>query len=150
MVDIRHLAIVAAALSVFGAHVAAAQHVWHAVRTLMPGDVVRNDDVVAQPASRRVRDAMPATSPIVGLEVKRRIYQGYDISEHDVGAVTIVKASTMVTLLWKSGGLTLQLSGRALDAGAMGDEVRVLNPDTLRTIRGTVVGEGTVEVRTIN
>lgn len=150
MRNIRHIAIIAVALGVLGGHVARADDVWHAVRTLIPGDIVRGEDIVAQPPSGRVRDTMPATSPIVGLEVKRRIYQGYDISGHDVGAVTVVKASTPVTVLWKSGDLTLELSGRALDAGAVGDEVRVLNPASLRTIRGTVLGEGMVEVRAMN
>lgn len=125
---------------------ATAQEVWHAVHTLVPGDVVRNADVSIETSSGRVQDAVPATTQIVGLEVKRRIYAGHDVAARDVGTPTAVKAGTMITVLWKSGDLSLELGGRALDAGSIGDEIRVLNPTSLRTIRGTVVGDGMVEV----
>jgi flagella basal body P-ring formation protein FlgA len=55
----------------------------------------------------------------------------------------------MVTVRWKSGDLSLEMQGRALDAGAVGDEIRIMNPASLRTIRGTVVGEGMVEVKSV-
>ena len=41
----------------------------------------------------------------------------------------------------------LVMQGNALDPGAIGDQIRVLNPATSRTVRGTVTGEGIVEVR---
>ncbi|HQT75715.1 MAG: flagella basal body P-ring formation protein FlgA [Rhodospirillales bacterium 20-64-7] len=145
MTRIRSLYFAGAALLAL-CQVAAAEDVWHAVHTLVPGDIVRGDDVVAQAPSGRQRNIMPASAKIIGLEVKRRIYAGHDVDEQDVGAVTAVKASTTVTVLWKRGNLSLELEGRALDAGAIGDEVRVLNPVSLRTIRGTVTGEGIVEV----
>ncbi|MFL5284837.1 MAG: flagellar basal body P-ring formation chaperone FlgA [Rhodopila sp.] len=139
-------ALVALALVVAG-RTAAAEDVWHAVRSLAPGDIVRSEDVTPQAPFGRVRNAMPSAAAIVGLEVKRRIYAGRDIAQTEVGAITAVKASTMVTVLWKSGDLSLELQGRALEAGAIGDEIRILNPTSLRTIRGTVVGESMVEVK---
>jgi flagellar basal body P-ring formation protein FlgA len=108
---------------------------------------VRSDDVKSQTPSGRVPDALPSATEIVGLEVRRRIYAGHDVAARDVGTLTAVKAGAMITVLWKSGDLSLELGGRALDAGSIGDEVRVLNPASLRTIRGTVVSQGTVEVR---
>ena len=67
--------------------------------------------------------------------------------ERDVGPVSAVKANTPVTVMWRSGGLALDMEGRALETGAVGDEIRVLNPGTSRTIRGVVVGEGMIEVQ---
>ncbi len=58
-----------------------------------------------------------------------------------------MKANTPVTVMWRSGGLALDMEGRALETGAVGDEIRVLNPGTSRTIRGVVVGEGMIEVK---
>ena len=63
------------------------------------------------------------------------------------GPRSAVKASTPVDVIWKVGGLSLELDGRALEDGALGDEMRVLNPMSSRTIRGKVVGDGMVEIR---
>ena len=126
---------------------AGAQEVWHAVRNLLPGDIVRSDDVTAQVDTRPVTDAVPATRDVTGLEVKRRVYAGRDLTKRDVGTRTAVKANTTVTVLWTSGDISLELEGRALEDGAVGDEIRVLNPASSRTIRGTVVGDGMVEMK---
>ncbi len=126
---------------------AIAGDVWHATRTLLPGDTVQAEDVAAGAATRPLPDAIPASRNIAGLEVKRRIYENRVLTTRDVGARSAVKASTPVDVIWKVGGLSLELDGRALEDGALGDEVRVLNPMSSRTIRGKVVGDGMVEIR---
>jgi flagellar basal body P-ring formation protein FlgA len=147
MSGLRTASVAVGCLLLFAAQTAVAQQVWRAVHTLVPGDLVRSDDVTAQTPSGRVQDAIPSTTPIIGLEVKRRLYAGHDVAGRDVGSRTAIKAGTMITVLWKSGDLSLSLGARALDAGSVGDEIRVLNPASLRTIRGIVVGEGMVEVK---
>jgi flagella basal body P-ring formation protein FlgA len=124
-----------------------AADVWHATRTLLPGDIVRAEDVVAQTPVRPVPEALSASQPVVGLEVKRRLLDGRALTERDVGPRSAVKSNSSVEVIWKTGGLSLELSGRALETGAIGDEIRVLNTMTSRTIRGTVVGDGMVELR---
>ena len=124
-----------------------ADDVWHATRTLMPGDTVRSDDVVAHAPVRPVPDAVPVSKVVIGLEIKRRLSDGRVLTVRDVGPRSAVKSSTPVNVVWKEGALSLELSGRALEAGAVGDEIRVLNTMTSRTIRGTVVGDGMVEIR---
>jgi flagella basal body P-ring formation protein FlgA len=143
----RCLAVAVCLLSLLAGRSAVAEEVWHATHTLVPGDVVRSDDVASQAPSGRITDAVPASSDIIGLEVKRRIYSGHEVTARDVGPRSAVKASTNVTVLWRSGEMSLELEGRALEAGAIGDEIRVLNPASLRTIRGTVVGDGMVEIK---
>ncbi len=124
-----------------------ADDVWHATRTLMPGDTVRAEDVVAHAPVRPVPDAVPSSQVVVGLEVKRRLSDGRVLSQRDVGPRSAVKSNTPVNVVWKAGALSLELGGRALEGGAVGDEIRVLNTMTSRTIRGTVVGDGMVEIR---
>jgi flagella basal body P-ring formation protein FlgA len=41
----------------------------------------------------------------------------------------------------------MAMEGRAMESGAIGDEVRVLNTASGRTIRGTVAGDGMIEMR---
>ena len=124
-----------------------AQEVWHATHTLMPGDIVRQEDVMANPLLRPYPGALPSSAVIVGLEVKRYVSANRPLVERDVGPPSAVKANTPVTVMWRAGGLALDMEGRALETGALGDEIRVLNPGTSRTIRGIVVGEGMIEVK---
>jgi len=124
-----------------------AEDVWHAARTLMPGDIVRQEDVVANPLLRPYPGALPTSTPIVGLEVKRYVSVKRPLVERDVGPRSAVKANTPVTVMWKMGELSLEMEGHSLESGALGDEIRVLNPGTSRTIRGTVVGDGMIEVQ---
>jgi flagellar basal body P-ring formation protein FlgA len=147
MPKIRNIGAAGGLVLLLAGQLADAQEVWRATRTLAPGDVVRGDDVTQQLPSGRVIDAMPSTSDIVGMEVKRRVYAGHDVAVRDVGTRSAVKAGTNVTVLWRSGDMSLELEARAVEAGAIGEEIRVLNPASLRTIRGTVVGDGMVEVK---
>jgi len=146
MLSLRHSL---AALMITAAVPAHAEDVWHATHALMPGDIVQPADIAAEPLQRVWPGALPASTPILGLEVKHYISPTRPLVDRDVGPRSLVKANTSVTVLWREGGLSLELNGRALEDGANGDEVRVLNPTTSRTIRGFVVGEGMVEVRTM-
>lgn len=120
---------------------------WYATHTLMPGDIVQPDDVVTKTPPRPLPDLLPSDRPVAGLEVKRRVYADRALTERDVGPRNAVKANTPVTVLFKAGALVLELQGRALESGALGDEVRVLNTDSSRTVRGVVTGDGMVELR---
>jgi flagella basal body P-ring formation protein FlgA len=126
---------------------AAAEDAWVATHNLMPGDILRSDDISAQPIVQPAPDAVPATRELTGLEIKRRVYVGHPLGTRDIGAPTVVKANMPVDVHWQSGELTLVMRGNALEPGALGDQIRVLNPATSRTVRGTVTGEGIVEVR---
>lgn len=122
------------------------QQAWYVTRELLPGDIVNSDDVTTKPTPRPLPDLLPTDHNVVGLSAKRRLYPGRALTESDVGPPSAVKASTPVEVLWRMGSLTLELQGEALESGAIGDEVRVLNTATSRTLRGKVTGEGVVEV----
>lgn len=126
---------------------ALAADVWYATHNLLPGDILQDGDVAARPPGRMTFEPVLATTEVIGQEVKRRVYMGHDLSTHDIGPRTVVKANTDVEVVWRSGRLSLELTGKALESGALGDDVRVLNTDTSRTIRGVVIGEQLVEVR---
>ena len=49
------------------------QDVWHTTRVLLPGDVIRQDDIVAQPVPRPLPEALFADRDIVGQQIKRRV-----------------------------------------------------------------------------
>ncbi|MBK1659942.1 flagellar basal body P-ring formation chaperone FlgA [Paracraurococcus ruber] len=128
---------------------AAAGDVWHAARTLQAGDTLRGDDITpAEPPGVRPRQGLIETERrIVGLEVKRRVPAGQPITERDVGERDLVRAGQPVRVFWKNGGMSLELQGKALEGGALGNTVRVHNPQSGRTFRASVVADGTAEVQ---
>jgi flagella basal body P-ring formation protein FlgA len=126
---------------------AAAEDAWVATHNLMPGDILRSDDIQAQSLPQPAPDALPASRELAGLEVKRRVYLGRPLGARDVGPPIVIKANAPVDVYWQSGDLTLVMQGNALEPGAVGDSIRVLNPTTSRAVRGIVTGQGTVEIR---
>ena len=139
--------IMGAAILCAAAGPAAAEEAWVATHNLMPGDILRADDMQSQSLAQPAPDALPATRDLTGLEVKRRVYLGHPLGARDVGAPIVVKANAAVDVYWQAGDLTLVMQGNALEPGAVGDSIRVLNPTTERAVRGIVTAQGTVEIR---
>ena len=123
-----------------------AEDILVATRTLAPGDIVQHEDVMAQAPVRVRPDAVPASRDVTGLEVKRRVTAGQTLTTRDVGQRSVVKANASVNVIWNAGTLSLAMQGRALESGGVGDEIRVLNTTTSRTVRGRITEQGTVEV----
>ena len=128
---------------------ASAEEIWFATHNLLPGDVLRDGDLEARTPARPVGAGVPVDRVLTGLEIRRRVYANHPIDTRDTGPVTVIKANTPVEVRWETGTLSLTMQGRALEPGAIGDEIRVLNPLTSQTVRGTVQEDGTVEVRGI-
>ena len=123
------------------------QDVWHTTRVLLPGDVIRPDDIVAHPVPRPLPQALSSDRDLVGQQIKRRVQADRPLTEPDVGPRIAVLASTPVTVLWSNGSLRMEMQGRAEESGALGDEIRVLNTSSGQTIRSIVTGDGMTEVR---
>ena len=124
--------------------VARADTVWYATHLLEPGAVVHAGDVEARTPRWQVAGALPATQAIEGLEMRRRVLGGHELSTRDVGPPLLVQANAPVVVLWRTDGLAMEMSGRALEAGSAGEVIRILNTGSSRTIRGTVQPDGTV------
>jgi hypothetical protein len=59
-------------------------------------------------------------------------------------AARLVKRGQTATLTWEQGGIRVVLPVTCLDAGGLGQFVRVRFPNAGRTLRAEVVGEGTL------
>lgn len=140
----KYVVVLAAALLGTPAY---AGEAWVAKHNLSPGDILRSDDAEVKSLPQASPDAVPTTRDLVGMEIKRRVYSGHPIGSRDIGQPTVVKVNSPVQVRWAMGDIALSMRGNALEAGGIGDQIRVLNPTTSRTIRGTVLSDGTVEVR---
>ena len=59
----------------------------------------------------------------------------------------LVQRSEPVTLVYEVPGVVLTLRGKAIDGGAEGDTISVMNEQSKRVVQGTIVGPGRVAIR---
>lgn len=118
-------------------------------RPIGAGEIIRREDVqlVALPASRLAPGTVADLDRLIGKASRRPLAAQRPIRTTDVAAPVLVARNSVVTVrVSGQNGLTLAMTGRALDEGAEGDRVRVLNTRSSKQIEGIVVGAGLVEV----
>jgi flagella basal body P-ring formation protein FlgA len=69
---------------------------------------------------------------------------GQAVRTADLMKPEIVKQNETVTITYQRPGIVLSIRGKALESGAEGDVVNVLNVQSKRTIQTTVTGPGRV------
>lgn len=112
-----------------------------AARTIRAGTVLAADDLAFSPRDDFGPGAtFESMSGVVGREARVSIYAGRPIRPGEIGAPTIIDRNAIVKLSFKLGALVIETEGRALDAGGLGDRIRVMNLDSRRTVSGTVAG----------
>jgi len=109
---------------------------------LAPGDFV----VVERDAARLQRDVVRDVSEVVGLRTKRSLRKDRTFRSSQVESVPIVERGDRVQIVLQSGSLVINSIGKAKEAGAYGDLIRVVNTDSRREISGRVDQEGRVHV----
>lgn len=119
-------------------------------RALARGDVVKASDVTIErrPKSELTGEPVALASDVVGLAARRPVRLGAALRTADLMKPELVQRNETVTLLYQVPGVVVTLRGKALDSGAEGDTVNVLNVESKRTVQGIVTGLGRVTVST--
>src|SRR4051794_21183465 len=117
-------------------------------RGLNRGDVVKASDVAIErrPKLEIRGDVTGSTAGLIGLAAKRALRAGDVARAADLMKPEIVQRNESVTLVYEAPGLVLTMRGKALETGALGDTVNVLNIQSKRTVQGTISGPGQVSV----
>lgn len=82
----------------------------------------------------------------LGRVVKRRLAPASVLSGAMIESPRLVERGQEVTLISGTGGIRVQVRGKALMDGAAGDRIRVRNPRSQRIVEGTVMSAGVVQV----
>lgn len=85
-------------------------------------------------------------SELAGMAARRALPADQPVRRQDLERPRLVQRNVLVTLVYETAGLSLKVSGRALDHGAKGDTVAVLNTRSKRTVHGVVHGPGLVAI----
>lgn len=113
-----------------------------------PGEVITksNIEMLEVPARRLGYNVVASAADLIGYTPKRTIQPGQPVRSTDIQRPELVAKGAMVTMSVASPGMTLTATGRAVEGGAAGDVIAVMNTQSRRTIQATVIGQNRVEV----
>jgi flagella basal body P-ring formation protein FlgA len=117
-----------------------------ATRRMLPGDVIGPGDVQAgriRASAIRAEVARSATQA-VGMALHHVVGPGAPFVLADLVRPTAVEKGKTVQMVLEAPGLSLSAQGVAVDSGAIGERIRVLNPQSRAMIEAEVIGAGRV------
>ncbi len=103
-------------------------------------------DWIELPERRVNRTMVLDVEQLVGMEVQRPLKAGQPLRISDVRHPLMVEKGSLVTMTVVNGALSLSATGKAMQDGAMGETIRLINTSTNRMIEAKVTGAGTVTV----
>ena len=116
-----------------------------AINTLSRGTVISRSDINILPEyNESVEDVL---RQYVGMQTTRVVYAGHPLALSNLAPQTLVKRNKLVTLIYEKSGLSIATVGRAMDEGAHGDLVSVLNMSSKLRVQGVVTGPDQVSVQ---
>jgi flagella basal body P-ring formation protein FlgA len=115
-------------------------------RPLARSEMVKASDLVVErrPKAEVRGDIVKSVGDAAGLAARRPLRAGEPVRAADLMKPDLVLRNEAVTLIYEAPGLVLTIRGKALESGAEGDLVNVLNIQSKRTVQGTVSGPGQV------
>jgi flagellar basal body P-ring formation protein FlgA len=112
------------------------------------GQVLKVSDLALErrPKANLTPTTLTTIEQAQGLSTKHSLRPGQVIRAADVAKPELVARGETVTIVFQVPGIMLTIVGKAVDPGALGDVISVLNVQSKRTIQATVIGPGRVSV----
>lgn len=108
-----------------------------------PNDI----DMIDMPWARVHAFAITDYEDLVGMQVRRMLSPGRPIHHQSVMQPIVVARGDKVTIELSYGGLQLTARGKAITDAHLGQEVRVVNLSSNKTIIAIATGDGLVEAQ---
>jgi flagella basal body P-ring formation protein FlgA len=115
---------------------------------LAAGSVLRAEDVhMARVHTSMARGEMVSRiTDAVGMQVKRQLVAGQPLAASELMRPSVVMKGASVLMLLDSPGIALTAQGQAMEAGAIGERIKVLNPISRAVVEADVIGTDRVRV----
>ncbi|MDN3274799.1 flagellar basal body P-ring formation chaperone FlgA [Frankia sp. RB7] len=117
-------------------------------RDIERSEMLKSSDVAQE---RRPKAEVPGEAATrdrtVGMQLRRPMRAGTPIRVADIVKPEFVSRDQSVTVIYQVPGIYLTTRGKAIESGAEGDTVSVLNLQTKRTLTGVVTARGQVTVQ---
>lgn len=99
---------------------------------------VRNSDLGA--------NVLVSADQLIGMTPRRGLGALKPIASSDVTSPVVVKKGEIVTMVLQNSEMTLTTQGKALESGAVGETVRIVNPSSGQSVEGIVTAVKTVSI----
>ena len=106
--------------------------------TVGPGDITT--------VAADIPGAATAPDQVLGQALRVAVQAGRPLRTEDVTPPALVVRNQLIKLHYTQAGMTISTEGRALDAGSLGQRVRVMNLSSRGTVQGDVLPDGSVQV----
>lgn len=119
-------------------------------QTMKQGDIISAGDIdwIAQKTRDLQHDTVLSAGELIGKTPRRMAHAAKALRAGDLEMPQIIQRGETVTIVYRQGPVLLTAKGRALQDGAKGDAVRVVNTTSNRSIEALVNDNGTVTVST--
>lgn len=116
-------------------------------RAIARGGAIEASDVIWMDAPAATpRDAIADPDALIGKSAKRALAANSPLRAADVMETPAVRRGEAVTLMFEAGGLRLSVRGRALADAPIGAIIKVLNPQSNKTLDAMVESQGVARV----
>jgi flagellar basal body P-ring formation protein FlgA len=117
-------------------------------RTIAPGEILNKSNlmITRRPKNEFAADVVLEVAQAIGRSARRGLRAGQAIRMNDLVKAEIIQRNENVTITYEVPGIMLTMHGQALEAGALGDAINVLNVQSKKSIRATIAGPGHVVV----
>ncbi|MGC1497576.1 MAG: flagellar basal body P-ring formation chaperone FlgA [Sulfitobacter sp.] len=119
--------------------------------TVVPARTIRANAVITETDVTLVASAKAhgygRIADVVGQEARVVLYPGRPILLDDIGPPALITRNQLVRVRFLGNGLSIVTEGRALERGAIGDRVRIMNLASRATLFGQVQEDGTIQVK---
>jgi flagella basal body P-ring formation protein FlgA len=112
------------------------------------GQVIKISDLALErrPKASSTPTTLTTIEQARGLSTKHALRAGQVIRQADVAKPELVGRGETVTIVFQVPGILLTILGKAVDPGALGDVISVVNVQSKHTLQATVIGPGRVSV----
>jgi len=118
-------------------------------RQVMPGEAIQAADIawIPMPVDRVGRGVVLDLDLLVGMTTRRPLRVGEPIRQHDLLHPVVVPKNSLVSIVYQTERMVLTAQGRALEDGALGRVVRIMNTKSNTVINAVVEATGRVSVQ---
>lgn len=117
-------------------------------RDIDRADLLKSSDVALERRPKaEVTGEAASRDRTIGMQLRRPMRAGTPIRVADIVKPDFVQRDQNVTIIYQVPGLYLTTRGKAIESGAEGDTVSVLNLQSKRTLTGVVTGRGQITVQ---
>jgi flagella basal body P-ring formation protein FlgA len=117
-------------------------------KRMMPGEVIRETDIAWQDvrADRIARNVVLDPINLVGMSPRRPVRAEKPVLSSELRQPVLVPKNSLVTIRLQTARMVLTTRGRAMEQGAKGDVIRVVNTASNQIISASVTDSGIVAV----